>query len=205
MIRKLMMKEAQAVAADLKLLLEDIRRNDLQSAGNRIAQMQKTVRAARGPVNRSEALFASVPQMHAKLKTARKLLDTAELALSEIAKPAVELLEAYPVARLRAGEGMDAELAGRYLDFADNVMPKLEQVVKAAGAVDLTKVDPEGQLLEYLDSAKRITGFYRREKAAIGQIRAMIGRKEEDSLEISGIGGSACRVQLRDGILTLSD
>ena len=208
MMQNLIRHEVKSLSADLKWVLTDIRENNLKSARERIGKMQKTLGTVRSAVSRGAVLFGSAPQMQAKVNKARRLLDAADLALKEILLPAVELLEAYPVSRLKVGEGLDARLAERYLDFAAGAVPKLEQVVKAAESVNLKKLDPDGELTGYLAWAKQLIGFCRREKMAMERLKTMIGTEEQTPVEIHGTGkhsGSVFTVKIQNGVLILKE
>lgn len=206
----------RSVMKDMKLVLEDIKENNLDSARKRIDGADRTLNSVRPAVNLSISLLGSDSQLRKKLEKVQKLLDTADMALAEIALPAIDLLEAYPISGLKVGDGFDTKLVGRYLDFAESVMPQVETVLECANSIDLEELDSNGELTGYLDFANKVMNLVRKEKDIFRMLRSMIGVEEDrlyvlavqNSVEIrasGGFPGSIGTMRVQDGVLTLGD
>ena len=207
---------AKNAIKELKLVLADIQENDLDSARERISDLYRTVDSVRAPVERSISLFGSNAQLRKKLEKVMVLLDTADMALTEIAVPAIDLLEAYPISGLKVGDGFDTKLVGHYLDFAESVMPQIGQVLDCANSIDLQELDGDGEISGYLELANQIVEIYRNDPSVISMLKAMLGVDEDrlyvvavqNPVEIrasGGFPGSVGTMRIQDGVLTVGD
>ena len=216
MLKTLAADAAKPVVKEIKLVLADIKDQNLESARTRITKLYGTIDTARKTLTRGMSLLGSASQLQKKMETAMKLLDTADMALTEIALPAIDLLEAYPLSELKVGDGFNVRLIGHYLDFAEEIMPKMKTVMKLANSVDLSSLDGGDELTEYLDLANGFIELYREEPEQFSLLKSMLGVEEDrlyviavqNSMEIrasGGFPGSMSTVRIEDGILTLGD
>lgn len=215
-VRKLVLDAAKSVINELKLVLTDIEENNLESARDRVAAISDTINAVRTPVNHAVPIFGALPHIQEKLEDVQELLNTADMALTEILLPAIDLLEDHPISGLKAGDGFDTKLVGQYIDFAESVMPEMEAVVECVNSVDLSVLDSEGDIFGYLEIANTLMDIYHAEPSIFPLIKSMIG-VEEDRLYVvavqnpveirasGGFPGSIGIMRIQDGILTLGD
>ena len=215
-VKTLAINAAKPVFREVKLVLTDIIGNNLDGARDRIASTHDTIKSVRRTVKGTTFVTGSDSQAGKKLGKILKLLDAADMALMEIALPATDLLEEYPISELKVGDGFSTKLIGRYLDFAESVMPKVETVMQNANSVDLKELDTDGEVTEYLDLANKVMDIYHEEESIFSMIRSMIGAEEDrlyviavqNSSEVrasGGFPGSIGTMRIRDGVLTLGD
>lgn len=214
--KRLVLDAAKSVIKELKLVLADIEENDLDSARSRVTSISNTINAVRTPVNHAASIFGTGTGVGGKLGTVQRLLNTADMALAEILLPAIDLLEEHPLSGLKAGDGFDTKLIGRYIDFAESVMPEIEAVMECANSVDLSSMDSDGEISGYLELANKLMEIYRAEPSFFPLIKSMIGAEEDrvyvvavqNPVEIrasGGFPGSVGVMRIQDGILTLGD
>ena len=210
------MRAVKSAVGEMKLVLEDILENDLVSARSRIEEIQHTLDAVKSPLDQSISLVGSESQVGKKLVKIKGLLETADMALTEIAFPAIDLLEEYPITNLKAGDGFNTALLGHYLDFAESVMPQIETVVQCANSIDLKELDSDGELTGYLDLADRMVAIYRTQPDIFAMVKTMIGAEEDrlyvvavqNPVEIrasGGFPGSVGTMRIQNGILTMGE
>ena len=203
----------KGIKNEIKLLLRDIKNEDMESARSRAAHISGTITAVRKPVDQAAAILGGTVPV---LKDIQRLLDTAEMAMGEILDPAIDLMEAYPLSQLKMGDGFNTRLLGHYMDFAESVIPKLEIVLAEVSAVDLSFLDSSGEIAGYLEKANELMAFVRSEPELLPMIKTMLGA-EEDRLYVmavqspaelrasGGFPGSIGTVRIQDGVLTLGE
>lgn len=215
-VKTIAINAAKPVFREVKLVLTDIIENNLDDARDRIASTHDTIESVRRTVEGTTFVTSSDSQTGKKLGKILKLLDAADMALMEIALPATDLLEEYPISELKVGDGFNTKLIGRYLDFAESVMPKVETVLECANSVNLKELDTDGEVTEYLDLANKVMDIYHGEEAIFSMIRSMIGAEEDrlyviavqNSSEVrasGGFPGSIGTMRIQEGVLTLGD
>ena len=217
-ILSLVEEKAQSAKAELELLCRDIQAGNTESARLRAQSLSKELQGLRKPLNRATFLLQKAAPAKAKrLEDAAVLLTAADLAMEEILFPALDLMEQYPISGLKMEEGFNTGLIGHYLDFAETVMPKAEEALKAVNSVDLSFLKGEmGEYLSYLDTANRILAFCNEDPSLIPMIKDMIGA-EEDRLYViavqnpseirasGGFPGSVGTMKITDGVLRMGE
>lgn len=208
-----LINSVKGIKNEIRLLLRDIKNENMESARSRVAHISDTITAVRKPVDQAASILGTTVPV---LKEIQKLLDTAEMAMGEILDPAIDLMEAYPLSQLKVGDGFNTRLVGHYIDFAESVLPKLEIVLAEVSAVDLSFLDSSGELAGYLEKANELVAFFRAKPELLPMIKAMLGA-EEDRLYVlavqspaelrasGGFPGSIGTVRIQDGVLTLGD
>ena len=203
---------AKAIKSNLTSALQDIKLSNWESARNKLDAARKGITAVRSFVDNIPLLVNLIPQA----KSICALLDAADMAIPEILMPAIDLLEAYPLSGLSVGDGFDTMLLCKYLDFAESVMPKLEQLLTAANSNDLSLLDSEGKIAAALETANKLMDGYHENPAIFPMLKAMLGAEGDrlyliavqNSSEIrasGGFPGSIGTLRIEDGILTLGD
>lgn len=203
---------AKAIKANLTSALDDIKQNDLDSAKGKLEAAQKDIASVRAFIDKMPFLINLVPQA----KSICELLDVADMAIPEILLPAIDLLETHPLSGLSVGEGFDTIILCEYIDFAESVMPKVEQLLAAVNSVDFSLLDSEGKIAEALDTANKLMDSYHESPAIFSMLKAMLGAKKDRLYLIAvqnpseirasgGFPGSIGTLRIEEGIMTLGD
>lgn len=203
---------AKAIKSELISALHDIKASNWDAARSKLVSVQSNVVAVQAWFTRIPLLIDLVPQA----ENIRSLLDTADMAISDILLPMIDLMESRPLSSLKVANGFDAKLLCEYIAFAESVMPKLESCVKAAESVDFSIIDSEGKIAEYLDTANQWLDFYQEYPESLSLFKAMLGQNEnrlyliavQNPSEIrasGGFPGFMGTIRIEEGILTLGE
>lgn len=203
---------AKAIKGNLISALQDLKESNWVSARTKLEATQKDIAAVRTLIEKIPFLMNLVPQA----KSISELLNAADMAIPDILLPAIDLLEAYPISELSVGEGFDMKLLGKYIDFAESVMPKLESLMEATDSVDFSIVDSEGKITEYLETAKELLGIYRGNPEILSMLKTMLGAEEDRRYLIAvqnpseirasgGFPGFMGMLRIEDGVLTMGE
>lgn len=203
---------AKTIKGNLVSALEDIKQNNWESARAKLKTARSDIASVRAWIKNIPFLVDLVPQA----ENIYTLLNAADMAIGDIALPAVDFLETYPLSGISVGDGFDTKLICRYVDFAESVMPKLEEFLDAANTADLSVFDSEGKLTGALDAANNLLAIYHENPEMLGAIKVMLGAQEDrlyllavqNPSEIrasGGFPGSMGLLRIENGILTLGD
>ena len=209
---------AASIKAELELTVKDILEENTDSARTRVNKISKDISGLRKPLEQAVSLLKKAsPSKAKKLEAAGALLDTALKALDEIMHPLIDFVEENPITQLKVGDGFNTRLIGRYLDFAESMIPRIEETMESINAVDLKFMEDElGEYLSYLDKANEILGIFRDDPELIPMLKAMLGTEEnrlyvvavQNPAEIrasGGFPGSVGTMRIEDGVLTMGD
>ena len=209
---------AASIKAELELTVKDILEENTDSARTRVNKISKDISGLRKPLEQAVSLLKKAsPSKAKKLEAAGALLDTALKALDEIMHPLIDFVEENPITQLKVGDGFNTRLIGRYLDFAESMIPRIEETMESINAVDLKFMEDElGEYLAYLDTANEILGIFRDDPELIPMLKAMLGTEEnrlyvvavQNPAEIrasGGFPGSVGTMRIEDGVLTMGD
>lgn len=209
---------AKSIKDELELAIRDMLDEDPESARRRVDAISKDIKSLRKSLEQGTALLkVASPSKAKRLEDAQVLLDVADMGLQEIMIPAIDLMEVYPISALKVGDGFNTRLLGTYIDFAESIMPKVEEILERVNAVDLSFLgNSMAEYLTYLEFANKAMEFYREDPTVLPMMKAMLGA-EEDRLYViavqnpaeirasGGFPGSVGTVRITDGVLTLGD
>lgn len=203
---------AKGIKGNLLSALQALKDGNWSEARTKLETASKDIAAVHGFVEKIPFLMNLIPQG----ESICELIDVADMAIPEILLPAIDLLEAHPVSELSVGDGFDMKLIGVYIDFAESVMPKLEQLMDAAASIDFSIVDSEGKIAVYLEKAKVLLDSYHENPEILSMLQAMLGTEEDRRYLIAvqnpseirasgGFPGFMGMLEIEDGILTLGE
>jgi len=209
---------AKSIKDELELAIQDMLNDNPESARNRVQAVSEDINGLRRPLEQGIALLkVASPSKAKRLEDAQALLDVAQTGLQDIMLPAIDLMEAYPISALKVGEGFNTRILGAYLDFAESIMPKMEEVLESINSVDLSFLGGSmAEYLDYLELANKMMDFYREDPSVLPMIKSMLGA-EEDRLYViavqnpaeirssGGFPGSMGTMRIRDGVLTVGE
>lgn len=203
---------AKAIKGNFKLVLQDVQESNWAGARTKLQDIQSDIATVESFVEKIPGLMEMVPQAD----SIYALLDAADMAIPEILLPAVDLLEARPLSALNVDGGYDVTMLYDYIDFAESVMPKVEQLLTAANSMDLSILDSDGSLAEYLATANELMDLYHGHPQVLSMFKTMLGEQEDRLYLIAvqnpseirasgGFPGFMGLLRIENGILTLGD
>ena len=209
---------AKSIKEDVELAVKDMLDENPQSARRRVNAISKDIQGLRGPLKQGISLLkAASPSKAKRLEDARILLDAADVGLQEIMLPAIDLMENHPISGLKVEDGFNTRLIGQYLDFAETVIPKVEEILETVNSVDLGFLGDEmAEYLTYLEFANKAMVIYREDPDLLPMLKSVLGC-ETDRLYViavqnpaeirasGGFPGSMGTVRITDGVLKLED
>lgn len=204
-----------SLADDLKALLGDVKSGNLENAKSKIDPMTRNVHTLQASVDKSIHSMGNLfPGTKKQLMNLQSVLSLADVGLSRLLEPAIDQLQAYPLSGLRVDGGISTVFLGHYIDFAESVMPDVEDCIALANTIDFSILDRDGKIAELLDLANQLLDIYKSDKALFSKIKAMLGTEEDrlyllaaqNSAEIrasGGFPGSMGSIRIRNGVLSL--
>lgn len=203
---------AKAIKSNLVSALADLKQGKLDNARNKLEDARKDISAVHRFADNSPLLLGLIPQSDKIIN----LLDVGEMAIADIVMPVVDLLEAYPISGFSVGDGFNVRLIGKYLDFAESIMPKLERLTDALQSVNLSLLDSEGKIDELLKPVNKLLDLYHKDPAVFSVMKSMLGVHEDRLYLIAvqnpselrasgGFPGFMGMLRIQDGILTVGD
>lgn len=212
-----LLKTVTSMKKDLESVLDDIKDD------NPVAAREKVEAITHSAITVYESLDASIANlgsetsgMQGQLKNIQNLADLVRVSVEKLLKPMIAQIEVCPVSGMRTEEGVNTKWLGQYLDFAESVMPDVETLLTMANEVDLSLVDDDGELADYLENANELLELYHTDKTIFSKMKAIVGAEEDraylvavqNSAEIrssGGFPGSVGVLRIHDGIVKLDD
>ena len=212
-----LLKAVLTLKGDLEQSVEDLKAQNPDSAAGRLtAAAEKTDTIRRSLDATMTNLGDDMPAVQKQLGNIRDLLALVDTLNGEILQPAADMLRSTPLDKLHTADGLRVDALGQYLDFADGLMPAMENLVQQAEAVDLSVVDSAGDLQDKLAQAEALVALYRDNPAALTALKAMLGitgnrtylLAAQNSAEIrasGGFPGAMGVLRIQDGVITIQD
>ena len=212
-----LLKAVVALKDDLETAMDDIKEDDLVSAGTKIDGLSQKTETIRSSLNATiDNLGDSMPSMTDQLNDIQDLLDLVDLASEKVLKPLVNQLQNHPFTGMQSGDGISTGLICEYLDFAESLMPGIEALVEKANTTDLSPVDNEGKIANRLETANEMLEMYRTDSTFFSRLKSIFGADgdrvyvvaAQNSAEIrasGGFPGAVGTIRIKDGVLIMED
>lgn len=212
-----LLKAVLTLKDDLETALEDMQAGDTETARQKIDGLSKKTATIRLSLDMTKkALGEGVPSLQNQLTNIQGMLDLVDAAAEKLLQPLIQELDRNPLSDLSAGEGINLKLICQYLDFAESLMPDVETVVAQADGVDLSLVDSDGEMRDYLEDAKELLELYREDTSIFDRVKSFLGADgdrlyvlaAQNSAEIrasGGFPGAVGTVRIQNGVLTIGD
>ena len=212
-----LLKAVVALKDDLETAMDDIKEDDLVSAGTKIDGLSQKTETIRSSLNATiDNLGDSMPSMTDQLNDIQDLLDLVDLASEKVLKPLVNQLQNHPFTGMQSGDGISTGLICEYLDFAESLMPGIEALVEKANTTDLSPVDSEGKIAKRLETANEMLEMYRTDSTVFSRLKSIFGADgdrvyvvaAQNSAEIrasGGFPGAVGTIRIKDDVLILED
>lgn len=213
---KSMLSEANTLKTDLKAVMTGVKERDVESAQNATLKLDNTVRkldrTLSSPVWKdvSHAPFAGK-----YVKSVNTLVSVAEDASDNILKPALDVMDEYPLEGLKVGDGFSVSTINAYLNLLEDIEPRIESMTTKMQTVKLPLGKTE-MLSEYTQMLTKLTAAYKENGEYLPLFRAFLGDGSDklyllaaqNSAEIrasGGFPGSMGTIRIEDGVLTIDD
>lgn len=213
---KSMLSEANTLKTDLKAVMTDVKERDVESAQNATLKVDNTVRkldrTLSSPVWKA---VSHAPFAGKYVKSVNTLVSVAEDASDNILKPALDVMDEYPLEGLKVGDGFSVSTINAYLNLLEDIEPRIESMTTKMQTVKLPLGKTE-MLSEYTQMLTKLTAAYKENGEYLPLFRAFLGDGSDklyllaaqNSAEIrasGGFPGSMGTIRIEDGVLTIDD
>ena len=213
---KSMLSEANTLKTDLKAVMTGVKERDVESAQNATLKLDNTVRkldrTLSSPVWKA---VSHAPFAGKYVKTVNTLVSVAEDASDNILKPALDVMDEYPLEGLKVGDGFSVSTINAYLNLLEDIEPRIESMTTKMQTVKLPLGKTE-MLSEYTQMLTKLTAAYKENGEYLPLFRAFLGDGSDklyllaaqNSAEIrasGGFPGSMGTIRIEDGVLTIDD
>lgn len=213
---KSMLSEANTLKTDLKAVMTGVKERDVESAQNATLKLDNTVRkldrTLSSPVWKA---VSHAPFAGKYVKSVNTLVSVAEDASDNILKPALDVIDEYPLEGLKVGDGFSVSTINAYLNLLEDIEPRIESMTTKMQTVKLPLGKTE-MLSEYTQMLTKLTAAYKENGEYLPLFRAFLGDGSDklyllaaqNSAEIrasGGFPGSMGTIRIEDGVLTIDD
>ena len=208
---KSMLSEANTLKTDLKAVMTGVKERDVESAQNATLKLDNTVRkldrTLSSPVWKA---VSHAPFAGKYVKSVNTLVSIAEDASDNILKPALDVMDEYPL-----GDGFSVSTINAYLNLLEDIEPRIESMTTKMQTVKLPLGKTE-MISEYTQMLTKLTAAYKENGEYLPLFRAFLGDGSDklyllaaqNSAEIrasGGFPGSMGTIRIEDGVLTIDD
>lgn len=213
---KSMLSEANTLKTDLKAVMTRVKERDVESAQNATLKLDNTVRkldrTLSSPVWKA---VSHAPFAGKYVKSVNTLVSVAEDASDNILKPALDVMDEYPLEGLKVGDGFSVSTINAYLNLLEDIEPRIESMTTKMQTVKLPLGKTE-MISEYTQMLTKLTAAYKENGEYLPLFRAFLGDGSDklyllaaqNSAEIrasGGFPGSMGTIRIEDGVLTIDD
>ncbi len=213
---KSMLSEANTLKTDLKAVMTGVKERDVESVQNATLKLDNTVRkldrTLSSPVWKA---VSHAPFAGKYVKSVNTLVSVAEDASDNILKPALDVMDEYPLEGLKVGDGFSVSTINAYLNLLEDIEPRIESMTTKMQTVKLPLGKTE-MLSEYTQMLTKLTAAYKENGEYLPLFRAFLGDGSDklyllaaqNSAEIrasGGFPGSMGTIRIEDGVLTIDD
>ena len=213
---KSMLSEANTLKTDLKAVMTGVKERDVESAQNATLKLDNTVRkldrTLSSPVWKA---VSHAPFAGKYVKSVNTLVSVAEDVSDNILKPALDVMDEYPLEGLKVGDGFSVSTINAYLNLLEDIEPRIESMTTKMQTVKLPLGKTE-MLSEYTQMLTKLTAAYKENGEYLPLFRAFLGDGSDklyllaaqNSAEIrasGGFPGSMGTIRIEDGVLTIDD
>lgn len=212
-----LMRAVTSMKKDLEAVLDDIKEDNPVSAREKAEKVSQSAQTVYVSLEASIAnLGDDTSGIKSQLKNIQNLADLVYISIEKLVKPMITQIEVCPVSGMRTNQGLNTKWLGQYLDFAESIMPDVEELLLLANEVDLSLVDSDGELVAYLGNANELLELYHTDKTIFAKMKAIVGAEEDriylvavqNTAEIrssGGFPGSVGVLRIENGAMKLDE
>lgn len=212
-----LLKAVFTLKSDLEKSLEDLKDQNCDAA----AAGLQTVSEKSATIHRSlnvtiTNLGNEMPAIKKQLENIQDVLALIDMLNEQIMEPVITMVRDNPLDELSTEDGIRVDCLGKYIDFAESLMPSVDTLVTKAQAVDLSIVDSDGDLTKKLEKVADLLAYYKQNPGIFTTLKTVLGvdgdrtyvLAAQNSAEIRASGGFPGAVgvmRIQNGILTVQD
>lgn len=212
-----LLKAVFTLKGDLEKSLEDLKDQNCDAA----AAGLQTVSEKSATIHRSlnvtiTNLGNEMPAIKKQLENIQDVLALIDMLNEQIMEPVITMVRDNPLDELNMEDGIRVDSLGKYIDFAEGLMPSVDALVTKAQTVDLSIVDSDGDLTKKLEKVADLVAYYKRNPAIFTTLKTMLGvdgdrtyvLAAQCSAEIRASGGFPGAIgvmRIQNGILAIQD
>lgn len=212
-----LMREVTTLKKALEDAAEDLAEGNLELASLKFDNADTKAVTIRDSMAASlEAMGDSMPSLTAQMMNIQELTELVQLANRNLLQPLIVQLGEHPISGVLCEDGINVSIAWDYLDFLESRMPELTELVTRANSADLSIVDSDGDMTEYLDKLSQVLDIYQADPSVLAKMKTVLGADgdrlyvvaAQNSAEVrasGGFPGAVGSIQIRDGILVVND
>ena len=212
-----LMREVTTLKKALEDAAEDLAEGNLELASLKFDNADTKAVTIRDSMAASlEAMGDSMPSLTAQMMNIQELTELVQLANRNLLQPLIVQLGDRPISGVLCEDGINVSIAWDYLDFLESRMPELTELVTRANSADLSIVDSDGDMIEYLDKLSQVLEIYQADPSVLAKMKTVLGADgdrlyvvaAQNSAEVrasGGFPGAVGSIQIRDGILVVND
>ena len=212
-----LMREVTTLKKALEDAAEDLAEGNLELASLKFDNADNKAVTIRDSMAASlEAMGDSMPSLTAQMMNIQELTELVQLANRNLLQPLIVQLGDRPISGILCEDGINVSIAWDYLDFLESRMPELTELVTRANSADLSIVDSDGDMTEYLDKLSQVLDIYQADPSVLAKMKTVLGADgdrlyvvaAQNSAEVrasGGFPGAVGSIQIRDGILVVND
>ena len=207
---------AKNMKTQLKTVIHCVKEDDFDGAGEAMDSVDESRYALHDKIDDPFwTLVGKLPFMKEDIQAVRDLLDVLDDACDRIIRPFISQAKAYPLSDLKAEGGFNVALINSYLDFAEIILPNVDDVAARMNQIKFGPISKEA-VGDYTEKITTLVETYEHFKEYIPLVRAFCGDGKDrfylmmaqNSAEIRASGGypgSMGTVKIEDGILEIGD
>lgn len=189
-----LLKSVATLKDDLEMALDAVKDNSLVVARAKTEGLAGKTDTIRSSVSVTlENLGDSSPSIQKELLNVQKLLDLTDQLAEKILLPAIGMMEEYSSDQMQESDGVRIKTICKYLDFAETLMPEIEALLQTAAGTDMSLVDDDGEIEEYLKTAEDLLEAYRENPAVLSVLKAILGNGQDRSYLVAAQGSAEIR------------
>lgn len=208
--------KAKEMKADLKEVVYCVKDDDFHGADLAMDKVDAVKTELHAKIkNPFWSLAGKFPFLKEDMNAVNELLDILDTACEDIIHPFIDQAKAHPLSDLKAEGGFNVTLIDSYLDFAEQILPTVDEMAERINSVEFGPLS-RGAVGDYTEKITSLVETYEHFKEYIPLVRAFCGDGEDrfylmlaqNSAEIrasGGFPGSVGTVRIEDGVLRIGD
>ena len=207
---------AKTMKAELKSVIHCVKDDDFNGADEAMDRVDESRYALHDKINSPFwTLVGKLPFMTEDIQAVKDLLGVLDTSCDRVIRPFISQAKAHPLSDLKAEGGFNVNLINSYLDFAEIILPTVDELAERMNGIKFGPISKEA-VGDYTDKINSLVETYEHFKDYIPLVRAFCGDGKDrfyimlaqNSAEIrasGGFPGSMGTVRIQDGVLEIGD
>ena len=207
---------AKTMKEDLKAVIYCVKDDDFDGAEESMDRVDESRFALHDKINSPFwTLVGKLPFMTEDIQAVRDLLGVLDTSCDRVIRPFISQAKAHPLSDLKAEGGFNVDLINSYLDFAEIILPTVDELAERMNGIKFGPISKEA-VGDYTEKINSLVETYEHFKEYIPLVRAFCGDGKDrfylmlaqNSAEIrasGGFPGSMGTVRIENGVLEIGD